>query len=377
MGQRVLTAKNQYAELKRWLLENGCGRLLLVCGKSIRHLSGLNACLKQAEEDGLRIIRFQDFQPNPLYENAVEGVRVFRAEGCDSIMAAGGGSAMDVAKCIRLYTGLPGDGTDGAWLKREPPQPRIPFLAMPTTAGSGSEATRFAVIYRDGVKQSVAGEGCLPDAVLLDPDALKSLPLYQRKATMMDAFCHAAESFWSVKSTEESKAYSKEAIRLLLRHREGYLANTPEGNAEMLRAANLAGKAINITQTTAGHAMCYQITGLFGCAHGHAAALCNRTLLSWLVGHTDRCTDPRGEAYLKHTLQQLAEAMGCEGPAAAAARLDAIVRQLELEVPAATERQFAILKQSVNPERLKNFPAALDEKAIDDLYHRILNGEAT
>ena len=93
---------------------------------------------------------------------------------------------------------------------------------------------------------------------------------------MMDAFCHALESFWSVNSTEESRRYSKEAIELVLENMEEYLLNTTDGNAGMLLAANIVGKAINITQTTARHAMCYKITSLFGCAHGHAAVLCDR-----------------------------------------------------------------------------------------------------
>ena len=84
----------------------------------------------------------------------------------------------------------------------------------------------------------------------MDSNALKTLPLYQKKATMCDALCHAIESFWSVNSTEESKKYSKDAIETIMKHMDGYLHNTDEGNAGMLIAANTAGKAINITQTT-------------------------------------------------------------------------------------------------------------------------------
>ena len=74
----------------------------------------------------------------------------------------------------------------------------------------------------------------------------------------------------------------------------------------------MAGKAINITQTTAGHAMCYKITSLFGCAHGHAAMLCDRILYPWMTENTDKCIDPRGEAYLKQILDEIGQALGCE-----------------------------------------------------------------
>ena len=210
----------------------------------------------------------------------------------------------------------------------------------------------------------------------MDSNALKTLPLYQKKATMMDALCHAVESFWSVNSTEESKKYSKAAIEGVLANMEGYLNNTESGNAGMLLSAHTAGKAINITQTTAGHAMCYKITSLFRVAHGHAAVLCDRVLFPWMIKNTDKCIDSRGEKYLQETFLQIASAMGCNTPETAAKKLNDIFNSLEFKVPAATAEQFEILKNSVNPVRLKNHPVALDVSTIDALYHEILNGEA-
>ena len=212
----------------------------------------------------------------------------------------------------------------------------------------------------------------------MDPHALLTLPLYQKKATMMDAFCHAIKSYWSVNSTKKSREYSKEAIELVLKHMDGYLANKEEDNAGMLRAAHVAGKAINITQTTAGHAMCYKITSLFGVSHGHAAILCNRILFPWMLKNTDKCIDHRGADYLKDLFAEIAVAMGCvdaddRGDAKLAAKkLNDIFNSLKLEVPSATEEQFEILKSSVNPVRLKNHPIALDVQTIDELYHQIL-----
>ncbi len=206
----------------------------------------------------------------------------------------------------------------------------------------------------------------------MDPDALKTLPLYQKKATMCDALCHAIESFWSVNSTEESKVYSKEAISGILQYMGGYLANTEEGNAGMLLAAHMAGKAINITQTTAGHAMCYKITSLFHAAHGHAAILCDRILFPWMIKNTDKCIDPRGEEYLKNTLDEIGVAMGCENAQTGAEKLRRTFEKLEFEIPKATAEQYEELKTSVNPVRLKNHPISLDEETIDYLYHEVL-----
>ncbi len=363
----IITAENNYRELDNWLADKE--KVLLVCDMSIQFLDKFN---KKLEEITVPMIRFSDFQPNPLYESVVEGVKLLREEGCDSIIAVGGGSAMDVAKCIKAYCRMDGNGEDGGFLKQEIRPNDIPFLAMPTTAGTGSEATRYAVIYYEGKKQSVTSSSFIPETVLMDPDCLKTLPLYQKKATMCDALCHAIESFWSVNSTEESREYSKAAIQGVMEHMDGYLNNTEEGRKGMLLAANTAGKAINITQTTAGHAMCYKVTSLFGAAHGHAAILCDRVLFPWMILHTDRCIDPRGEEHIRKTLDEIGQAMGCEDAKTGAAKLGEIFKKLELSIPEATAEQYEELKTSVNPDRLKNHPIKLDEETIDRLYHDIL-----
>ena len=363
----IITAKDNYRGLDEWLA--GREKVLLVCDDSIRFLADFNRKLAEIKTP---VVRFSDFKPNPLYDSVVEGVELFKKENCDSIFAVGGGSAMDVAKCIKLYSNMPGDGKDGAWLREKIVPNEIPFLAMPTTAGTGSEATRYAVIYYGGEKQSITSESFIPAAVLMDPNSLKTLPLYQKKATMCDALCHSIESFWSVNSTEESRKYSAEAIREVLANMEGYLANREEANAGMLMAAHKAGQAINITQTTAGHAMCYKITSLFGCAHGHAAILCDRVLFPWMIDNTDKCIDARGEEYLKETLDEIGKAMGCADARSGAARLASIFEELDFAVPEATDEQYELLKKSVNPVRLKNHPVQLTEDSIDLLYHKIL-----
>ena len=289
MGQKTISPGEDYQGLDDWIQETDCRSIFLVCDNSIRFQEKLSAHLEKISKSGIKITEFRDFQPNPLYENVQDGVRRFRNKQCNAIIAVGGGSAIDVAKCVKLYSNLPGDGENGGWLDTDTKAVEIPFLAIPTTAGTGSEATRYAVIYYDGKKQSVTSESIIPDTVLMDPESLITLPVYQKKATMCDALCHAIESFWSVNSTEESKRYSREAIRLIMSNVDRYLDNTQEGRTQMLLASNLAGKAINITQTTAGHAMCYKITSLFGCAHGHAAVLCDRVLYPWMIKNAVSC----------------------------------------------------------------------------------------
>lgn len=375
MNQLVLETNGQYEVVNQWIEKNKIKRLMLVCGKSIYRQSVNDYIEEQKRRLGFEIIRFMDFQPNPLYENVIKGVELFREKNCDGIMAIGGGSAIDVAKCIKLYNNMPGNGKNGEYLEQKIKKNTIPFLAMPTTAGTGSEATRYAVIYYEGKKQSISDESCIPGTVVLDSSLLNTLPEYQRKSSMLDALCHAIESFWSVNSTEKSRIYSRKAIEMIFENVNSYLANTEEGNVGMLRASNLAGKAINITQTTAGHAMCYKITSMFGCAHGHAAALCDKVLFRWMNDNIDKCIDIRGKKYLTDILDEIGSAMGCQDRVDGAKKFDVFFDSLDLEVPVATEQQLQELTMSVNIVRLKNHPIKLKEADIENLYHNILNGD--
>ena len=252
MEQTIIEATTMEIQLKE-VFEQHCTRqVLFVLGASFRKQKLYGRLQELMKNAGVGCTEFSDFQPNPKYESVVAGIEALRAHHCDFIIAAGGGSAMDVAKCIKLFSEM---DLSKNCLEQEIVENALPLLAIPTTAGTGSEATRFAVIYYQGNKQSVAHPSCVPGWVLMEPELLESLPMYQRKATMLDAFCHAAESFWSVNSTEDSREDAAEAIRLVLKYADSYLANEKDGNEQMLRAANIAGKAINVTQTTAGHAM--------------------------------------------------------------------------------------------------------------------------
>jgi len=309
-------------EKNKKILDNK--KLFLVCGRSFDKLAFADDIKK------LNPVRFGNFRPNPLYEEVLDGVDLFNKSECDTILAVGGGSAMDVAKSIKYYS-----------------KSNAEIIAIPTTSGTGSESTHFAVIYRDGVKQSVADLSLLPDIVILEPSTLKNVPEYTRKATMLDALCHAIESYWAKKATEESKAIAVSAISQVLANKESYLANEISGNAGMLKAANLAGQAINLTTTTAGHAMCYKITSLFGFAHGHAAALCLPEV--WKINKTE---------IPGITLDEFIELF--EG------------LNLDYPVSETREKDLDVLVESVNPQRLGNNPVALDKDTIRQIYERII-----
>lgn len=373
MVQLTLFISADYTELGDYFEKNNIHSILLVCDHSIQYLK-INKyfeCLENRK--GIKTVRFSDFKPNPSYESVLEGLKSYKEYHCDSIVAVGGGSAMDVAKCIKLFLKSEGNGENGSYLSQPIIHNSIQLLAIPTTAGTGSEATRYAVIYFNGEKQSLSDDSIIPAAVLLDASVLETLPVYQKKSTALDALCHGIESFWSVNSTDESKRYSRDSIQMILKNLEGYLAGNKNTYGPMLKAANTAGKAINITQTTAGHAMCYKLTSMYGISHGHAAALCVKALWPWMIEHIGECIDARGRKFLEEVFIELSDIMGCETPYSAAEKFASLIDRLGMLVPHADENDFHVLKTSVNPVRLKNNPVRLDEKSIEYLYHRILS----
>ena len=315
---------------------------------------------------------FDQFTPNPLYEDVVKGVDIFNKEHCDTILAVGGGSAMDVAKCIKLYCKMP---KDKLYLDQEYKDTGVKLIAIPTTAGTGSESTRYAVIYYKDKKQSVTHDSIIPNVAILEPRVLKTLPIYQKKCTMLDALCQGIESWWSVNSTDESKRYSKIAVETIVKHWQDYIfANTDEAAEKMMMAANYAGRAICITQTTAPHAFSYKLTSLYKLPHGHAVAVCLPVIWQYMTDHIDQCIDRRGQAELAMTFRQIASAMGAPEVKSAIEAFLMLLDVMDIKNPVADNREaeLKLLTNSVNPIRLKNNPVLLDEDAIYNLYNILL-----
>ena len=348
----------------------GAGKVLLVCDSSFPYLS------IKSDIEGMTVpyAVFDGFTPNPLYEDVSKGVDLFNAEGCDTILAVGGGSSMDVAKCIKLYSKM---SKDTLYLEQEYRDTGVRLVAIPTTAGTGSESTRYAVIYYDGKKQSVTHDSIVPDAAILEPKVLKTLPLYQKKCTMLDALCQGIESWWSVNSNDESKEYSRKAVSDIMKWwREYIFENTDEAAVHIMEAANYAGRAICITQTTAAHAFSYKITSMYKLPHGHAVAVCLPEIWEYMIGNMDKCIDSRGEGYLSGIFQEIAGALGAGSPEEAVQLFRSMMEEMQMQQPVSENREadLEVLTTSVNPIRLRNNPVELDSLIIKIMYGNILQG---
>ncbi|MBQ3753586.1 MAG: phosphonoacetaldehyde reductase [Prevotella sp.] len=347
----------------------GAGKVLLVIDSSFPFLN-----IKD-EVEGIKVpyVKFSDFTPNPLYEDVCKGVDLFRREQCDTILAVGGGSSIDVAKCIKLYCKM---SDEKLYLEQEYRDTGVKLIAIPTTAGTGSESTRYAVIYYDGKKQSVTHDSIIPNVAILEPQVLKTLPLYQKKCTMLDALCQGIESWWSVNSTEDSKRHSRIAVETIMQWWRQYIFDyTEEAARHIMTAANEAGQAICITQTTAPHAFSYKITSLYELPHGHAVAVCLKEIWDYMLQHIDDCIDTRGSFYLKEIFTQIAKSMECGSMEEAVSCFRNLLDNLGMNSPITTNRRhdLDILASTVNPIRLRNNPVELNVNSIYSLYDRIVH----
>ena len=378
MTQCVLFGAGAIGRLPRLLDRVGARRLLLVTGRSSFDRCGAADALRLALRGREVTGRFCEFSENPKIEDVVRGIELFRAAPPDAVVAVGGGSALDMAKLVNVLSQQHADPIDVVLGRTPIRSSGGPLVAVPTTSGSGSEATHFAVVYVDRAKYSVAAPALRPVAAVVDPALTASLSPALTAVTGMDAFSQAVESFWSVNSTAESKRLARRAIVLVLQHLPAAVhAPTPAARRGMCKAAHLAGRAIDVTKTTGAHAMSYPLTSYFGVPHGHAVAI---TLGQWLLYNSkvaDRdVVDPRGAAYVRETIGELSRLLGSPDAAEAAARIEDLTASVGLatrlcRLGISRADALDVVVPNVNVERLGNNPRAMDIAGLRTLIDAV------
>lgn len=345
--QRRICGPGSLSELGPLLRDLGATRVFLVTGVRSFTRSGARELLEPQLEGGA-VTRLSCSARVPNLDDVREGRRRFRAEESDLVLAVGGGKVIDMAKLI-------GAG-------------RRPMIAVPTTAGSGSEATRFAAIYIRGVKRSADHEALRPDWAIVDARLTLGMPAETAAASGFDALAQAIESSWSVRSTPESQRLSHRAISLAAAHLRPSVRGAPESRAAMAEAAHLAGRAIDRTRTTAAHALSYGLTWTHGIPHGHAVALTLSSLFAFNAGVTDAdCCDPRGAAYVRGSIDALCGLLGCAGPSEVRRFLHRLMIDCGLtpytrELGLGSAELDAVV-EGVDGARLGNNPRALGTRA--------------
>lgn len=357
-NQKVLITNKYIEEIKLFVSKYNLKNPLIVHGK---HL------LKDFQFNNFKVNSkfhaFTEYSPNPAYQEVLNGLAIFKNNLCDSIIAIGGGSCIDVAKAIKLYSVYETD-----FINQKVMYVDLPMMAIPTTAGTGTESTRYSVIYYEGEKQSLANDSLLPDYAVLNDEFLYDIPEYHKKSALLDAFCQAIESFWSINSNEQSKKHSENALKLILNNYEQYLSSNQKVYNDILLAANYAGKAINISQTTAPHAMSYKVSSIKGIAHGHAVSLILPYVLDFMIHNFDLSQDPRGLVYVKKTFESLCTIFKVNSLENLVKRIIDVISHFKLEIPEVSLEEIDVFSASVNPVRLKNSPIYICEKTAKEIY---------
>lgn len=340
--------------------QNNVKKPFVCCGKSFEKTKIFDY-LKQFD-----IVVFDNIRPNPRFEDMVDASRIFVEEGCDFIIGAGGGSPIDSAKMIRLMA-----TNDVSTCLTEPMENNdIKSLYIPTTAGTGAEATKSSVFYINEVEKiSVANLDFLPDYVIMDSTLLQTLPDYQRKCTCLDALCHSIESYWSVKATDESREYSKKGILGFVKNKDGYINNTPDGNEGMLWASYFAGKAINLTGTTSAHAMCYSITMNCHTAHGHSVAACLPVIWEYMLKGNNKplVKDVYG------IFDEIGVLLGGKNAKEGLKIFNGILKEFDLAYPSTDMANVPVFASNVNVSRLGNNPVEFNNEDVENIYKEVFS----
>ncbi|MCB9851282.1 MAG: iron-containing alcohol dehydrogenase [Phycisphaerales bacterium] len=262
--------------------EHGAHRVLLVTDPGIRQAGHVERAVESLRASGVDVAVFDGVSENPTTEQVADGLAFAHAHAIDFIIGLGGGSAMDCAKGINLLLTNGGEIKD-YWGEDKPREPLLPMIAIPTTAGTGSEGQSFALISDAATHQKMAcGDrrlpregGLRPRVAILDPDLTLTAPKKVAAAAGIDALAHVIETAGTTRRTDTSRAFTQAAWRRIERALPTVLENPKDAAArqDMLLGAHLAGCAIEFSMLGAAHACANPLTARFGVVHGVAVGV--------------------------------------------------------------------------------------------------------
>ena len=267
---------NAVDEIPKILKEKQVNSVLLVTDESIRSL-GITSHLEDILEDqGFDLTVYDKVQANPTVKQVEEARKMYLENDCKALIGFGGGSSMDCAKAVGALIARPDKNLEqlGGILKV---WKKTPFtIAIPTTAGTGSETTVAAVIVDQDTrhKYAVMDFPLIPDYAVLDPETTRTLPPSVTAGTGMDALTHAVEAYIGNSTTKQTRRESLRAVRLIFRNLERAYRNGDDMKARrnMLRASYLAGCAFTVSYVGYAHAVAHTLGGKYNLAHGTTCA---------------------------------------------------------------------------------------------------------
>lgn len=284
VNQKIHFEQGAIKRVPEILQEYACKKVLIVTDEDLKKLGFVNKLAKFLKDSKIEYKVFSNVQPNPTIENVNEGFGIYKTFMPEAIIGLGGGSPMDVAKAIGVLAKFGGEITDyiGTGLV---PEAIDLLIAIPTTAGTGSESTPSSVITDSNThyKFSVFSQTIIPHIALLDPELITTIPAKTAASCGVDALIHAIESYVSINANPYTEAMALKAMELIGKNIKKYVANREdiEAASNMLVGSNFAGLAFSYSRLGNVHAMSHPVSGYYGVAHGVANAILLPTILKY------------------------------------------------------------------------------------------------
>lgn len=266
---KIIFGEKTYSQLFPELEAAGVKKPLVICGKHF--LSSFK--YRDLEEKVPVFEIFTDILPNPSTVSVDSAAKILNERDCDAVIGIGGGSVLDAAKVVACLRGY--NKSCETFYKKISIKKSVPFFAVPTTSGSGSEVTKYSVLTRsDGGKKTLHHDKFYAAVAIVDPELTYSMPPAVTAATGIDAFCQAMEAYWAKSATPETDKFASEGIQLAF-YSLFKAVKDPDRQVRynMSLSSLRAAQAFSQTGTTACHTLSYPLTKHFGLVHGFAVAM--------------------------------------------------------------------------------------------------------
>mgnify|MGYP004458456759 FL=1 len=332
MPKQVISGADALGQSKEVIRTLGT-KALVVSGKVMNRIGNVRIVTDLLDEIGIGWAVYDDITGEPDDVMIDGGVEAYKANGCDFLIAIGGGSPMDSMKAIGALITNPGKIAD--YMGKEITNPLPPMVAIPTTAGTGSEATQFTIITdtKTSIKMLLKGTVLIPDVAIVDASFTVSSPKSVTNATGLDALTHAVEGYTSKKASPLTDVFAMDAVKRIFKYLPRAYADGEdmEAREEMILAALEAGVVINNSSVTLVHGMSRPIGANFHVPHGLSNAMLLKVCLTFALDGTYERFADLGRAIGAATEKENDET-------AAKAFLTAIIELCEtLEVPTLAE----------------------------------------
>lgn len=282
--QNIIVGKGSLAKLPEVAEKSGGKKAFIISGPHLNKMGIVQSCVDALKAKGIESSVFTETEGNPSVETVDKATEVFKISGADFIVALGGGSPMDVAKAVGVVAKYGGSITEYEGADKVPGD-IIPLIAVPTTAGTGSEVTAFSVItdHSRNYKLTVFSYKLIPSYAILDAKLLTTAPVSVAAACGIDAMVHALEAYISTAASPFSDAMAEKALELIGANIRCYVANRGDIEAaeNMLVGSLFAGIAFSWARLGDVHAMSHPVSAYFNVPHGVANAILLPTIVEY------------------------------------------------------------------------------------------------